>query len=80
MKKSRPAPICQCVEESLACYFAELEGEAPAGLYSLVITEVERPLLEAVMRYAGSNQSRAARYLGINRNTLRKKLIEYGIE
>jgi Fis family transcriptional regulator len=38
---------------------------------------VEKPLLEVVMQRAGQNQSRAAEWLGLNRNTLRKKLIEH---
>ncbi|KAA3626242.1 MAG: Fis family transcriptional regulator [Proteobacteria bacterium] len=80
MTETKPAPICQCVERALHHYFEQLEGEPPAGLYDLVLSEVEKPLLKAVMRHAGSNQSRAARYLGINRNTLRKKLSLYGIE
>lgn len=80
MNEPKPAPVCQCVEKALEHYFRQLQGEAPAGLYDLVIAEVERPLLEVVMRHAGSNQSRAARFLGINRNTLRKKLTQYGIE
>lgn len=80
MSESKPAPICQCVERALDHYFEQLDGESPAGLYDLVVSEVEKPLLRAVMRHAGSNQSKAARFLGINRNTLRKKLGQYGIE
>lgn len=80
MNESRPVPIRRCVEQALQLYFRELQGEATVGLYDLVIAEVERPLLESVMRHAGGNQSKAARYLGINRNTLRKKLGQYGIE
>ena len=80
MNTSKPAPLRQCVEIALSHYFKQLQGEPPVDLYTLVLSEVERPLLAAVMEYAGSNQSRAARYLGINRNTLRKKLAHYGIE
>ncbi|MCP4040605.1 MAG: Fis family transcriptional regulator, partial [Gammaproteobacteria bacterium] len=58
----------------------QLDGHAPGGMYQLVISEVEAPLLETVLRYTESNQSRAAELLGINRGTLRKKLKQYGIE
>jgi Fis family transcriptional regulator len=45
----------------------------------MVLQAVERPLLEAVMEWASNNQSQAADYLGINRNTLRKKLQQHGL-
>ncbi len=45
----------------------------------MVMQQVERPLLEVIMEHSDHNQSRAARMLGINRNTLRKKLDAYGI-
>jgi Fis family transcriptional regulator, factor for inversion stimulation protein len=80
MSENQPAPIHDCIEAALERYFTELQGEAPSGLYDLILGEVERPLLRAVLHHAGSNQSRAARYLGINRNTLRSKLKRYGIE
>jgi two-component system nitrogen regulation response regulator GlnG len=51
-----------------------------ANLYDLVIGLVEKPLLRAVLRETGGNQVRAAQILGINRNTLRKKLTEHGID
>ena len=50
------------------------------GLYRLVMAEVERPLLEVALKHADGNQTRAAKVLGINRATLRKKLRQYGIE
>ena len=69
--------IEDCVRSSLEGYFRDLRGADPAGLYGMVVQVVERPLLEVVMKEAGNNQSRAAEWLGLNRNTLRKKLIEH---
>ena len=46
-------------------------------MYDMLIKSVESPLLEVVMRRANNNQSRAAQWLGLNRNTLRKKLLEH---
>ncbi|WP_280187773.1 Fis family transcriptional regulator [Delftia sp. PS-11] len=69
--------IEQCVRESLEGYFRDLDGEKPNGMYDMLIRLVEKPLLEVVMSQADNNQSRAADWLGLNRNTLRKKLIEH---
>ena len=69
--------IEQCVRENLESYFRDLGGESPSGLYDMLVHLVERPLLEVVMQQAGDNQSRAAEWLGLNRNTLRKKLVEH---
>ena len=68
--------IEESVRESLQSYFRDLEGESPDGVYDMVIRLVEKPLLEVVMTQANENQSRAAEWLGLNRNTLRKKLVE----
>ena len=69
--------IEQCVRESLQSYFRDLDGETPDGVYDMVVRLVEKPLLEVVMNQAENNQSRAAEWLGLNRNTLRKKLVEH---
>ena len=69
--------IEQSVRESLQTYFDDLEGEVPDRLYEMVVRMVERPMLEVVMSHADNNQSRAAEWLGLNRNTLRKKLVEH---
>jgi len=66
--------IEQCVRDNLRGYFSDLEGETPDGVYDMVLRLVEKPLLEVVMEHAQGNQSRAAQWLGLNRNTLRKKL------
>jgi Fis family transcriptional regulator len=65
------------VRLNLESYFRDLEGTTPHGLYDMVIKAVERPLLEIVLAQAEGNQSRAAEWLGINRNTLRRKLLEH---
>ena len=70
-------PIEICVRESLEAYFRDLHGTEPGGLYDMVTRVVEKPLLDVVMQHAGQNQSRAAEWLGMNRTTLRKKLVEH---
>jgi Fis family transcriptional regulator, factor for inversion stimulation protein len=66
-----------CVRASLQDYFRDLNGTDPAGLHDMLVKAVEKPLLEVVMEQAQHNQSRAAQWLGLNRNTLRKKLVEH---
>lgn len=68
------------VEQAMANYFSQLGDQPASNIYEMVISEVEAPLLEAVMRHTRSNQSKAAILLGISRGTLRKKLKQYGIE
>ena len=77
-KKDRP-PLSLCVSRSLKQYLQDLDGQEPSDLYDLVIGQVEKPLLEIAMRHADNNQSRAAMMLGINRNTLRKKLRDHDL-
>jgi Fis family transcriptional regulator len=77
-KKKRP-PFSLCVSRSLEQYLKDLNGEEPSDLYDLVLHQVEKPLLEITMQRADNNQSRAAMMLGINRNTLRKKLRDHGL-
>jgi Fis family transcriptional regulator len=69
--------IEECVRTSLDGYFRDLRGTEPDGMYDMMVRVVEKPLLEVVMQQADNNQSRAAQWLGLNRNTLRKKLIEH---
>ena len=75
---SRPS-IEECVRHSLEKYFTDLDGEPATNLYEMVMRTVEKPVLEVVMQHAAQNQSHAAAMLGINRNTLRKKLGEHGL-
>jgi Fis family transcriptional regulator, factor for inversion stimulation protein len=69
--------IEECVRTSLEGYFKDLRGTDPDGMYDMMVRVVEKPLLEVVMDHAEQNQSRAAEWLGLNRNTLRKKLLEH---
>lgn len=72
--------IREVVIRALDDYFRELNGYDCNGLYNLVMREVEVPLLQFVLGQTGGNQTRAARLLGLNRATLRKKLREHGIK
>ncbi len=72
-------PLHRCVAAALDGYFEQLDGDGAQGLYDLLIAEVERPLLESVMRHVEDNQSRAAEVLGVNRGTLRRKLKQHGL-
>jgi len=73
-------PLRECVRDALERYLSQLDGHAPAGLFDLVMSEVEAPMLETVLRHTRGNQSKAAVVLGVNRGTLRKKLKHYKIE
>ena len=69
--------IEECIRVSLDGYFKDLRGTEPDRMYEMMVQAVEKPLLEVVMQQADHNQSRAAQWLGLNRNTLRKKLLEH---
>lgn len=70
----------ECVSRVVQRYLSDL-GDTPCavGLHTLILREVEAPLLREVLAWHEGNQSRAAASLGINRATLRKKLLQYGI-
>jgi two-component system nitrogen regulation response regulator GlnG len=73
--------LANAVERHLAAYFAEFEdGLPPAGLYHRILREVEFPLLTAALAATRGNQIRAADLLGVNRNTLRKKIRDLDIQ
>jgi Fis family transcriptional regulator len=72
--------MARYVRKAIKEYFKDLDGEEPCcEMYDMVINCVEKPLLEMVLEQAGGNQTRASEMLGINRNTLRKKMQEHGI-
>jgi Fis family transcriptional regulator len=66
--------IDDAVRTSVEQYLSDLRGAEPDRLHDLFMAAAERPLLDVVLRHAEGNQSRAAEWLGINRNTLRRKL------
>ena len=75
MKK--PTHIEECIRDSVEIYFKDPRGVEPAAMYEMILGVVEKPLLDVVMKHADGNQSRAAEWLGINRNTLRRKLLDH---
>jgi two-component system nitrogen regulation response regulator GlnG len=78
--RSGPLSISQAVEENMRQYFASFgDGLPPSGLYDRVLAEVEYPLILAALTATRGNQIKAADLLGLNRNTLRKKIRELGV-
>ena len=78
MKKSDP--LAECVTHAMQQYFRDLNGETPQNLHKFFINEVEKPFLAVVMQHVEGNQTCAANMLGINRNTLRKKLKAFELD
>lgn len=73
--------LSEAVDSCFRHYYDSLKGMSPApNLYSLVLEEFERPLLERTLKFVGGNQLRAAEILGLNRNTLRKKIKQLEID
>ena len=72
--------LSACVRKAVQEYFKHLDGEKPCTVYDMVLTCVERPLIETVLYHTEGNQTRASELLGINRNTLRKKMQQYRIK
>lgn len=77
--KKIPIPLSAHVKETVEHYFDQLNGHDTSGLYAMVISEVEKPLIEAALDYCGQNQTKASKILGLSRSTLRKKLDIYGL-
>jgi len=77
---SRPNELGDAVKRSLERYFKDLDGETPSGVYDMVLRIIEKPMIETILRQAEGNQTSAAEMLGINRNTLRKKMQQLRIK
>jgi Fis family transcriptional regulator len=78
-KKNVAIPLSAYVKQSVEIYFSQLSDHDAVDLHALVISEVEKPLLEAALAHSGHNQTKTAKVLGLSRSTLRKKLELYGI-
>ena len=68
------------VSNTLQQYMTNLDGQTPTNLYELVLAEVERPLIQMILKFTAGNQSKAAIVLGISRGTLRKKMALYDLQ
>jgi len=78
-KSHTPIALSDAVTQTLEHYFKTLEGECPSDVYKMVLGQVEKPLVEFILKQTDFNQKKAAEILGINRNTLRKKIQTYHI-
>ncbi len=73
--------VARYVRKTLDDYFKDLDGEDPScAVYDMVMNCIEKPLIETVLHHAGGNQTRTAELLGMNRNTLRKKIQQHRIK
>jgi Fis family transcriptional regulator len=78
--RNSPLVLSEQVRIALMNYLSQLDGVAVTDMYAMVMSEVERPLIETVLQHCRYNQSRAAQLLGMSRSTLRKKMLQHGIE
>ena len=82
---NKSSPLSEtCLSEQvtlmLEAYFETLEEQKPNELYEMVLQQVEKPLIEFVLQQTNNNQTHAATMLGMNRNTLKKKMQKYKIQ
>ena len=66
--------LAKYLRRALNTYYRDLDGEQPCKIYEMVMSSVEKPLIETILQKVEGNQTQAAEILGINRNTLRKKI------
>ena len=69
----------QHVADAVAQYLKDMSSTPPDNLYQVIIAEVEKPLIETVLKHTSGNQSRAAEVLGLTRGTLRNRIRRYGL-
>lgn len=82
MSSNKPAgeSVSVAIQQAIARHFVLLDGAPAHDMYNLLMQQVEPALLSVVMEYAHNNQSKAAQWLGLSRNTLRKLLAKYKFE
>jgi Fis family transcriptional regulator, factor for inversion stimulation protein len=68
------------LDKSIRQYVGQMDEKNNGHLHELIMGGIEKPLLDIVLKETGGNQTQAANILGINRNTLRKKVVEYKIK
>ncbi|MFT7466739.1 MAG: Fis family transcriptional regulator [Brevundimonas sp.] len=68
-----------CIKDNLEKYFSDLNGESSNGVFKMVIQQTESATIKFVLDKVNQNQSEAARILGINRATLKKKVSLYNL-
>lgn len=76
-RKKDEVPLALYLKHKAEQYFSQLNGQEPVGFYAMVVNEVEKALLVTALEYAGYNQTKAAKALGLSRSTLRKKMEQY---
>jgi Fis family transcriptional regulator len=79
-RKKQHTPLREHVQGTIRRYLTDMGNTEPEHVYQKLLSEIEPPVIEEVLRYACGNQSRAARILGMTRNTLRSKLRRYAIK
>ena len=79
-KTARQGTLHECVRKAVSQYLTDMGDTNPDDLYRLVLSQVEKPMIEEVLSWAGGNQCRSAEALGISRGTLRKKMKIHGIK
>lgn len=72
--------LSNCIKTRLENYFNNLRGTPPKNIYGKLLKEFDRPLIEVVLQYTKGNKVRTADILGINRNTLSKKMKDLNIK
>ena len=77
---SRNTELADAVKRSLERYFRDMDGERPSDIYDMVLKNIEKPMIETVLGKAEGNLTHAAAMLGIDRNTLRKKIQQLRIK